>query len=129
VFWYVQVFKKYASFSGRARRVEYWVFTVGNMLVVLTLLGLWQMTSWPLISTILVFYLLGSFIPNLAVMVRRLHDVGQSGWVLLLAAIPLLGALLLFVFSVLPGNPGPNRFGPDPKADPYAGVPIRPTTV
>lgn len=60
-------------------------------------------------------YTLAVLIPSLAVTVRRLHDIGRSGWWLLIAFIPLIGALILLIFTVLDSKPGSNQYGPDPK--------------
>src|SRR5262249_46134902 len=122
--WYFDVWKKYAVFDGRARRKEYWMFFLFNLLVSIGLLvidnvsGLTKATDGlnPLNS----LYALAAFLPGLGVAVRRLHDTGRSGWWLLVAFIPLVGAILLLIWMVTEGNPGSNEYGPDPKADPAA---------
>lgn len=120
--WYVEVLKKYAVFSGRARRKEYWFFTLFNAIASFAigfvdgLLGLLnEATGFGVLGTI---YLLAVLIPSIAVSVRRLHDTDRSGWWLLLALIPVVGAIVLIVFMVLDSKPGANRFGPNPKAEP-----------
>ena len=117
--WYLHVLKNYATFSGRARRKEYWMFFLISALIsiVLTLLDI-------LLGTYSVEYEAGLFsglysllilIPSIAVVVRRLHDTDRSGWWILISLIPLIGAIVLFVFICLDSQPGTNRFGANPK--------------
>src|SRR5687768_3369411 len=115
-----QPLRKYADFQGRARRSEYWLFTL-LILIVLLLLGLLSgltggdPESFGPFDIVAVGVALAVLIPSIAVTVRRLHDTNRSGWWYLISFIPLIGALVLIVFLVLPGTPGANRFGPDPK--------------
>lgn len=106
--------KKYADFSGRARRSEYWWFVLGQF-IVLTVLSVLGRAIDPLMF---LYYLaaLALIIPSLAVGVRRLHDTGRSGWWILIGLIPLVGAIVLIVFFVQDSNPGDNEYGPNPKA-------------
>ncbi|ERH27418.1 hypothetical protein HMPREF9065_01243 [Aggregatibacter sp. oral taxon 458 str. W10330] len=117
--WYLHVLKNYATFSGRARRKEYWMFFLISALIsiVLTLLDI-------LLGTYSVEYEAGLFsglysllilIPSIAVVVRRLHDTDRSGWWILISLIPLIGVIVLFVFMCLDSQPGTNRFGVNPK--------------
>ncbi|WP_432540601.1 DUF805 domain-containing protein [Kineococcus sp. SYSU DK002] len=124
------VLRDYATFRGRARRAEYWWWTLARL--VLTVLAcvlvlLVDATGVDLLSTALgvtlVVGYLGLLLPSLAVTVRRLHDTGRSGWWYLIAFVPL-GGLVLLGFECTESTPGPNRFGPNPKgvhehADPY----------
>jgi uncharacterized membrane protein YhaH (DUF805 family) len=116
--WYVEVLKKYAVFSGRARRKEYWTFTLINVLIsiVLTIIemvaGLTHGGFGPLTS----LYSLAVLIPGLAVSIRRLHDTNRSGWWLLIPLVPLIGIIALLVFLVSDSDPGENQYGPNPKA-------------
>lgn len=116
--WYLTVWKKYAQFSGRARRSEYWYFTLFNIIASILLVivdGILGSFSAEAGMGILGgLYALAALIPSLAVAVRRLHDTGRSGWWLLIALIPLVGIVLL-VFMVLDSSPGQNQFGPNPK--------------
>ena len=125
MYWYVEVLKKYAVFSGRARRTEYWMFQLVNFFIalafILILVPLFPSQSDSekaigLAVWVVLFcaYILATMIPGVAVSVRRLHDVDLSGWWLLLSLVPL-GGLAIFVFHVLDGTSGPNRYGPDPK--------------
>jgi uncharacterized membrane protein YhaH (DUF805 family) len=114
-----QPFKKYADFQGRARRSEYWLWTLFLFIVGMVLTVLRLMTGGP-DSTGIGFWLLVVFelavlIPSLAVGVRRLHDTDKSGWMILLGLIPLIGGIILLVFYCMDGTPGTNRFGADPK--------------
>jgi len=118
--WYISVLKQYAVFSGRARRTEYWMFVLCNIIVML-LLGMVDRLiggEKELISSI---YSLAVLLPSLAVAARRLHDTDRSAWWLLIGLIPIIGTLALIYFMVCNGQQGPNRFGDDPKAVPAQG--------
>ena len=117
--WYFEVLKKYAVFGGRARRKEYWFFTLFNVIAAFVLaivdaaVGSADAESgFGLLSGL---YTLAVLIPGIAVSVRRLHDTDHSGWWLLIAFVPLVGAIMLLVWMVRDGNLGHNRFGPNPK--------------
>ncbi len=112
--WYLEVLKKYVTFSGRARRTEYWMFVLFSVIasIILQVLdGVLGLT--PMLAGI---YSLAVLLPSLAVAIRRLHDTNRSGWWLLLAFIPLIGIIALIVFFCLEGEKNDNRFGLDPKA-------------
>jgi uncharacterized membrane protein YhaH (DUF805 family) len=119
--------RRYADFSGRSRRKEYWMFTLLIILVEIVLFG-WimaaafgsngGMTAMVAVPFAIVMILgLAIVVPSLAVTVRRLHDIDKSGWHYFLAFIPIVGPIVLLVFLCMEGTPGPNRYGPDPKAD------------
>lgn len=119
--WYVKVLKNYVGFTGRARRKEFWMFVLFNIIfsivasMVDNMAGLADpMTGYGPISGL---YSLAVLLPGLAVSARRLHDTGRSGWLLLLALIPLIGAIVLIVFFAQDSKPGPNRYGPNPKEE------------
>jgi uncharacterized membrane protein YhaH (DUF805 family) len=119
VSWYLEALKKYAVFSGRSRRMEYWYFVLFNIIVVIvlslidSLLGTFNvLRGVGLLSGI---YGLAVLIPSLAVTVRRLHDIDRTGWWILINLIPLIGTIVLLIFELTPGTPGTNRYGPDPK--------------
>jgi uncharacterized membrane protein YhaH (DUF805 family) len=97
--WYLAVLKNYAVFSGRARRKEYWLFGLFNVMITLVLAAI-------------------------DVSVRRLHDTDHSGWWLLIALVPFFGPIALLVFMVRDGQPCYNHFGPDPKE---TATPSRPS--
>ncbi|AWL87335.1 hypothetical protein AMK14_09505 [Streptomyces sp. TSRI0445] len=115
--WYLAVLKNYAGFSGRARRKEYWMFTLINFViaVVLQIVGFAIDTQVPYY-----IYFAATLIPSLAVAVRRLHDTGRSGWWLLIALVPLVGAIVLIVFLASEGKPETNEHGVNPKLSPQA---------
>jgi uncharacterized membrane protein YhaH (DUF805 family) len=117
--WYLKVLKNYVGFSGRARRKEYWMFVLFNILfavAAMVLDNVLGLASEKLhYGPIYGLYALAVFLPGLAAGVRRLHDTDRSGWWLLLCLVPLVG-LVVIVFLALEGTPGGNRFGPDPKA-------------
>lgn len=120
--WYVEPWKKYADFSGRARRREYWTFALINSLiyVVLAVIGAVSAGAEHNMFTpgMLLFWIfaLAAVVPSLACSVRRLHDIGKSGWWLLICFVPFVGGIILFIFALLDSTPGDNAFGPNPKA-------------
>ncbi len=109
--WYFEVLKKYAVFSGRARRKEYWMFLLFHIIIIA--LGVIESIVGTN-SVIALFYMLAILLPGLAVTVRRLHDTGKSGWWLLIGLVPLIGIVIL-VFMVQDGQAGDNQYGPNPK--------------
>lgn len=113
--WYLNVLKNYAGFSGRARRKEYWMFALFNAIiaVVLAVLGLAIESQIPYM-----IYLLAVLVPSIAVVVRRLHDTGRSGWWILIGAVPLVGGIILLVFMCSEGAHEPNEYGANPKLAP-----------
>lgn len=117
--WYIEVLKKYAVFSGRARRKEYWLFVLFNLIFALVLgfidglAGLADSESG--YGPLGAFYTLAVLVPGTAVGVRRLHDTDRSGWWLLIALLPLIGAIVLLVFLTSDSKAGSNRYGSNPK--------------
>ena len=105
----------YANFSGRARRREYWMFFLCNLLVAIACMavdvGLVMTVG---IGFLNLLYSLAVIIPGVAVTVRRLHDTGRSGWWILIALVPVVG-LVLLVFMCLDSQPGSNHYGENPK--------------
>jgi uncharacterized membrane protein YhaH (DUF805 family) len=119
MYWYTKVLSQYADFDGRARRKEYWMFVLFNVLfsflaaLMDSFLGLY---SYQLGMGLLGgLYVLAIMIPGMAVTVRRLHDTGRSGWMILIALIPIIGPIWLFILMLLEGQPHENKYGPDPK--------------
>lgn len=108
------VISKYADFSGRARRSEYWYWTL-DLLLAYVVCVLLMVVSRPLGGLLYLVVALGAIVPTLAVGARRLHDTGRSGWMLLIGLIPLIGGIALLVFTVQDSNPGPNQYGESPK--------------
>lgn len=139
--WMILPFKRYFDFAGRSRRLEYWMFTLLNVIVVTVLFALIFSSTGMMIAAdpasdlfeeggamaggvglLIALYALIVFIPSIAVTVRRLHDRDLSGWwylgFIIASMIPVVGFLAWIAFVVvmaLPGTPGENRFGPDPK--------------
>ena len=121
--WYLKCLKQYIDFWGRARRKEYWMFTLWNVVIIMFLAALeaigTEIESDSFVSYIpMVLYLLyGLFIliPSFTVSVRRLHDIGKSGWWILIGLIPLIGSIILLVWYCREGQRCENEWGPDPK--------------
>lgn len=139
--WMIMPLKRYLDFSGRSRRKEYWSFALLIFIVVMVLVALMFAGGFPMMALdnpaampaspsalfwvgagLLGLFWLAIIIPSIAVVVRRLHDRDLSGWwylgVIVASMIPFVGilaSLALLVLMLLPGTPGPNRFGPDPK--------------
>lgn len=122
-------YRRYADFSGRSQRKEYWMFVLLTLLVtvacmVLMLAGGMALDEAGATSpgilfwvglVILVVFAVGTIIPSIAVQVRRFHDQDKSGWMVLIGFIPYVGGLIVIIFMCIEGTRGPNRFGPDPK--------------
>jgi uncharacterized membrane protein YhaH (DUF805 family) len=133
--WYLMAWRKYAEFDGRSRRTEYWMFALFNFLILIALgvlggvgVAISQDTGGILFIP-LVIYFLAILIPSLAVGVRRLHDTGKSGWLLLLfmvlGFIPIVGFIASIVQIVIlcqDSDPGMNEYGPSPKYPELAGM-------
>jgi uncharacterized membrane protein YhaH (DUF805 family) len=117
--YYFEVLKKYATFTGRARRSEYWFFALFNMIATLIAMGLDSVVGIafdPLpYGPVYFIYYLGVLVPSLAVLARRLHDVGKSAWMVFIILIPLAGAIWLLVLLVTDSQVGENKWGPNPK--------------
>ena len=123
--WFIKCFKQYADFKGRARRKEYWMFYLLMSvfvcvfmfvpLIIGALLGL-NLDKVAMVTQLVLFFpCLLVAVPILAVTVRRLHDVGKSGWMWFIQLIPLIGPIWLFVLIVTDSQPGVNKYGPNPK--------------
>jgi uncharacterized membrane protein YhaH (DUF805 family) len=117
--WYLDVLKKYAVFSGRARRKEYWMFFLFNLIVsiVLTIIDgvIGTLSAEAGVGLLSGLYTLAILVPAIAVTLRRLHDTSRSGWWILIALVPLVGGIVLLVFMLLDSTPGDNQYGPNPK--------------
>jgi uncharacterized membrane protein YhaH (DUF805 family) len=119
--WYLLVLKKYAEFNGRARRKEYWMYALINILIIFVL----EIAGFALIKNVTVvgyiflallgIYSLATLIPSLAVGIRRLHDTGKSVWWIFISLIPFVGPIILLIFLVKDSDPGTNLYGPNPK--------------
>ncbi|HYH29112.1 MAG TPA: DUF805 domain-containing protein [Pseudonocardia sp.] len=126
--WYLKVLRQYADFTGRARRTEYWMFALFNIVIGIVLmvfdnlLGLTFANGFTngVLGTL---YSIAVLLPGLAVAVRRLHDTNRSGWWVLIALVPIVGVIVLIVLLATEGERGPNAYGPDPKVSlGYPGV-------
>ncbi len=117
--WYLAVLKNYAGFSGRARRKEYWMFVLFNIIFAIVAMILDNVLGIAIegvgYGPIYGLYLLAIIIPSIAVAVRRLHDVGKSGWMILISFIPIVGAIWLLILMLTDSNPGENEYGANPK--------------
>jgi uncharacterized membrane protein YhaH (DUF805 family) len=129
--WYLAAFRKYAVFSGRARRTEYWTFTVINVAIAFalsfigTMLGIGGVAvtgdaTGAILGAITglllpIGWLLVTLLPSIAVGVRRLHDTNRSGWWLWIGLVPGIGAVVLLVLMLIEGTPGANEYGENPK--------------
>ena len=116
--WYFAVLNKYAVFSGRASRTEYWMFTLFSVIIFFVLAainvsaGIFPETEQPVLVSL---YGLATVIPSISVTVRRLHDTGRSGWWYLIVLIPIIGSIVYLVWTVQDSHPGENKYGPNPK--------------
>jgi uncharacterized membrane protein YhaH (DUF805 family) len=127
--WYLKVMRdNYANFKGRARRKEYWMYTliftvlfIALMAIMFSALSFSDETGTEagpgVYLTVLLFFVLlvAHFIPSLALTVRRLHDTGKSGWWYLIVFVPYLGNFVIFIFTLIDGDEGENKYGPNPK--------------
>lgn len=119
--WYIGGLKQYAVFEGRARRKEYWMYTLFNSIILLVLYlpaviipAATQNTDLLFLLALPILYVLAVFLPSLGMLIRRLHDTNRSGWWYFIALVPG-GGIVILVFACMEGTPGPNQFGPNPK--------------
>ncbi|MER5932032.1 DUF805 domain-containing protein [Streptomyces sp. NPDC002054] len=111
---YIEVLRKYAVFNGRARRQEFWIFTLVSLLIMIPLMIIdFTLDTYPWLFAL---YSVATLLPNLGLTIRRLHDTGKSGWFVLLTMIPFVGFIIGIVFMATEGQPGSNEYGPSPKA-------------
>ena len=110
--YYIECWKKYVEFSGRARRKEYWMFILFNLIASFVAGVIDGVLGTVMIGSL---YSLAALLPGLAVCARRLHDTDRSGWWILIGLIPILGWIVLLVFMCMDSTPGENRFGANPK--------------
>lgn len=120
--WYLKVLRNYANFNGRARRKEYWMFFLFNTIFAIMAMILDNVFGIAINGVgyggLYILYGLFALVPGLAVLVRRLHDVGKSGWMMLIAFIPIIGGIWLIVLMCMDGEAGSNQYGPNPKLAP-----------
>ena len=108
----ISAYKGYFKFSGRATRAEYWWWA---LLYYPAVVVAYSLNSPEILIGIIALFVLVSFIPNLAAMVRRLHDIGTSGWVVLINLVPLVGFIVLAILMLRQGEEGGNKYGRDPR--------------
>ncbi len=128
--YFIDVLKKYAVFSGRARRKEFWMYylfyvIIGIALEIISFIltaitaainnSVLTIIVSILSAVVILAFSLGTLVPTIAVTIRRLHDSGKSGWWYLIALVPLVGAIVLLVFCCLDSESGTNNYGPNPK--------------
>lgn len=117
--WFLKALQGYAVFEGRSQRSEYWFFVLFYLLISIAagivdgLFGTFDMNSG--LGAVGLLVTLGLLLPSITVGVRRLHDIGRSGWWLLLGLVPVIGWIVLLVFAVMDSTPGVNEYGPNPK--------------
>lgn len=110
--YYLGAWKKYVTFSGRARRKEYWMFVLFNVIAAVIV----NIIDGVLVTTFLsTIYGLAVLLPSLAILSRRLHDTDRSAWWIFICLIPIIGEIVLIVFAVFDSQPGQNKYGPNPK--------------
>ena len=119
--WYLLAWKRFGEFTGRSRRKEYWYFQLVFFFIYAPLYvgGLAFQGKQGGISALLfvlcIVWSLACVVPSLSCGVRRLHDIGKSGWWLLISLVPLVGGIILLVFLATDSERGPNQYGPNPK--------------
>jgi uncharacterized membrane protein YhaH (DUF805 family) len=111
--YWAKCFKNYVNFKGRARRKEFWGFFLFNFIFMIALLVIG--TLFPDLEKLYPLYIFASLLPNLAVTVRRLHDINESGWLVLLACVPIVGMLILIILYLCKDSDASNMYGPSPK--------------
>ncbi len=129
---YTEMFKNYAKFEGRSRRSEYWYAVLANWIIVMVVYMILfipimsdiatngeptgvSLTLSIVVGLVLMVYAFASLVPSLALGVRRLHDIGKSGWYMLMGLIPYVGSIILIVFMATDSQKGPNQYGSNPK--------------
>jgi uncharacterized membrane protein YhaH (DUF805 family) len=129
---------KYATFDGRASRSEYWWFVLATFIISIVLGIIDGFVFGQKLDILQTLFSLAVLVPCIAIAVRRLHDIGKSGWWILIGLIPLIGWIIALIFAVTDSNPGTNAYGPNPKgvnttggasAAPSAAAPAQPVSV
>ena len=112
---YLDAFRKYGTFSGRASRKQYWMFVLWNLIFYIVLFALVAAMRNAVTLGLYYAYALVLLIPSIAILARRLHDIGRTACWILIAFVPFVGAIVLLVFAVMAGTTGDNKYGPNPK--------------
>lgn len=113
--YFKMAFERFGDFKGRSRRSEYWYFALFNAIISYALMFLGSLISSNVGMGLYGLYVLAAIVPGVAVAVRRMHDVGKTGWLLLIGLIPIVGAILLLIWFVTEGEHSSNKWGPNPK--------------
>ncbi|MGQ0624113.1 MAG: DUF805 domain-containing protein [Sporichthyaceae bacterium] len=108
---YLAALRTYACFEGRADRRDYWMATLVHVAITVAIVVVWAIVGPGVFGLLYFAYAIGTFVPMLALTVRRLHDTDRSGWFMLLGVIPIVGGLVLLAFLVTDGTPGSNAHG------------------
>ena len=119
LFYYKKVLANFKNFDGRARRKEYWMFVAVNIVVSIAF-SILSSISYRFGGILSMLYTLAILVPSIAVAIRRLHDIGKSGWLVLFSLVPLVGWVILILWACQPGQTGANEYGLDPKDTPEA---------
>jgi uncharacterized membrane protein YhaH (DUF805 family) len=123
---------RYAEFSGRSRRKEYWMFMLLNLVVIVAFGAFLFLTAAPetmelnptgdVLGVVFLLWILATLVPSFALQARRFHDQGMSGWWVLLGFIPYVGGFIMMGFALVEGTAGPNQYGRDPRESNAGGV-------
>ena len=108
-YWKLVVLERYAQFQGRARRAEYWWFTLATVIVAIVFAVLASISS--IFSILYLIYILAVLVPSIAVTIRRLHDTDKSGWWILIGLVPFVGGIILIVLLCIDSTRGANQYG------------------
>lgn len=119
--WFLKVLRQYSDFNGRARRKEYFMFNLFNALfgIVLMIIAtiLVKVTESEFFILLYLIYIFATLLPSLAVSIRRMHDIGKSGWMLLVSFIPLIGSFWVLFLLITESDQGENEYGKNPKIE------------
>ncbi len=113
--YYIDAWKNYVNFEGRTRRKAFWMFVLFNFIVTVILSVIDGLVFGQNASVLTGLYNLAILLPSIAIGIRRLHDIGKTGWWLLISFIPCIGTIVLIVFACTDSQPGENLYGPNPK--------------
>jgi uncharacterized membrane protein YhaH (DUF805 family) len=123
--YFTLAYKKYAEFSGRSTRSEYWYFYLAYFIITIILSLLSSLSD--AVDIVLAIFALATLIPYLAVTVRRMHDIGKSGWNILWNLLPIIGTIYFIVLLCTKSQEGDNKYGPNPWGQGAAATPVQPT--
>lgn len=113
LYWYIDMWKNATNFDGRSRRKAYWMVVLVNFVITFIMAAL-SLFFW-IIDVIMTIYCIALILPGISLGIRRLHDIGKSGWWLLIGFVPIIGSVVLLIFYCMDSVPGENEYGPNPK--------------